>query len=404
MASSISPTTAISTGKWLKAFILGFLCAALRLIIRRPPASLEHARFLMPAYTGLGNFILKTPMIRALHQTFPEAEILVLAGNNYGTEFVLGESGVIRETLILRDNAPLGTKLAFFWQLRRRRIDVLFLPFDVQPSFLWFGALLAGIPIRVAQTWEHVDAALGKTHRMSWTRSVPTHTVPAEQGRHEIDLNYDLLDLLVPNVRRDRETFVSMAPATETLRRFGLEGQRYAVVQIGVANAGPTPRRWPAEHFLELVQRFHRAGLTVVLPGDRLEAENIHDFARKCVVPVLDLAGRTSVAEISAIISEAAVLVCHDSGLMHIGNAVRTPLVALFGSSDLPKVRPLAATSRVIFKNLPCAPCTGGFRMSEEEAFAACPIRFQCMRDISVEEVWQASGEVWRITGPKKSE
>ena len=118
---------------------------------------------------------------------------------------------------------------------------------------------------------------------------------------------------------------------------------------------------------------------------------------------MLDLAARTTVAEITAIIGGAAVLVCHDSGLMHIGNAVRTPLVALFGSSDLPKVRPLAATSRVIFKDLPCAPCTGGFRMSEEEAFAACPIRFQCMRDISVEEVWQACREVWRISGPEKA-
>lgn len=365
---------------------------------RECPLTAYRSQFsvLFPTYTGLGNFILKTPMLRALRQVFPEVRLDLLAGGRWGAEFVLGETGWVNQVWVLSENATPLQALRFFWRLRRERYDVVFLPFDTSPTFLWWGSLVAGIPVRVAHTWERVDRELGLPDRMGWTRAVPTHPVPVVRGRHETDLNFDLLDALYPGVERSYDTVVSSADPVATLRRFGLEPRRYVVVQIGVANRGLTPRRWPTEHFRELVRALAGLGWSVVLPGDRFEEEDIHQFAASCGVPVVDLAGRTTVAEVAAVICEAAGLVCHDSGLLHISNAVGTPLVALFGPSDLPKVRPMAPTSRVLFKGLPCAPCMAGFRMTEEEAFHACPIRYQCMRDISVEEVLAAVRQVAR--------
>jgi heptosyltransferase-2 len=68
-------------------------------------------------------------------------------------------------------------------------------------------------------------------------------------------------------------------------------------------------------------------------------------------------AGRTSLRELAALISECDVLVTNDSGPMHIGYAVGTPLVAIFGSTSPELTGPVGSGSRVIRKGLECAPC-----------------------------------------------
>jgi heptosyltransferase-2 len=74
---------------------------------------------------------------------------------------------------------------------------------------------------------------------------------------------------------------------------------------------------------------------------------------------------------------------------MHIGNALKTPLIALYGPTDYNYTHPMAETSAVIRKDLACAPCMANFAKTEQEAFNDCPFDFRCMELISVEEVFQ---------------
>jgi len=104
---------------------------------------------LISAYTGLGNFILKTPMIKKIRELYPEAKIDIIAGNRFGTEFVLKDSHIINDILILKDNSSFIQKVLFFLALRKKEYDVIFLPFDAQPLFLIIGSYLAGIKKRV---------------------------------------------------------------------------------------------------------------------------------------------------------------------------------------------------------------------------------------------------------------
>ena len=138
-----------------------------------------------------------------------------------------------------------------------------------------------------------------------------------------------------------------------------------------------------------------------------MERPIVDRFAAESSVSVLNLAGRTSVKEIASVIEGADALVCHDSGLMHVGNAVGTPLVALYGPTDHEYTRPLASTSVIIRNPLPCAPCMAGFAKTEEEAFRDCPINFECMRRITVTEVYEAVRERVRMRkndGPETNE
>ena len=129
--------------------------------------------------------------------------------------------------------------------------------------------------------------------------------------------------------------------------------------------------------------------------GDQKRKPVIDEFLfRRQPIEAVNIAGMTSIEEISTIIKHARLLVCHDSGLMHIGNAHRTPLVALHGPTDLVFTEPKASTSRVIRRSLPCIPCMRNFAKTEAEALRDCPIDVQCMRDLSVEEVYRACREM----------
>ncbi len=341
---------------------------------------------LIPGYAGLGNFIMMTPLFLALKREFPTARVILVAGNPWGAEFVLQDSGLVDRTVIVPEDAPLWRKLLAWFLLRRERVDVAFLPFNASPSHTWLGTLLAGAPIRIGHTLD----ALGRD--MGWTRAVLTHEVPLRLGAHESDLGLDLLDALLGRaLPRDPQTRVQPAPKTATLAKFNLVNRGYLVLQVSAANAQATPKRWPLENFVRLAELLHADGERIVLLGDRHDRAITDQFLAACPSPVLDLTGQTTVPEAAALLDGAKALVCHDSGLMHIGNAVGVPLVALFGPTDLAVTGPRAPTSRVLRPDaLPCIGCMKDFGKTETEALRDCRREVECMRAITAEQVLAA--------------
>jgi lipopolysaccharide heptosyltransferase II len=370
--------------KAIRKQVISITLRFLRCVEHKGTSSISEGTFLLPAYTGLGNFIMMTPMIRSLRSLFPSSKIYVLAGNAFGTEFVLDGTGLAEEILILREEASWLVKLRFFWKLRSKKIDVAFVPFDASPAFYRWGILVAGISRRIGHSIEVLHVP------MAWTRDAMTDLVPLRIGRHESDLHFDLLEVLSPGVARVYTTVVAQGDGSQALVRFDLVGKSYVVLQVSAANGMRSPKIWPSRGFSELARRLSAEGFEIVLAGDRMEQEVVSRFARESNAPVVNLAGKTSIGEIASIIRHAAALVCHDSGLMHIGNAVGTPLVALYGPTDYLYTRPMASTSMILRKDLPCAPCMAGFAKTEEEAYRDCEFEFQCMKRITVDEVLDA--------------
>ena len=93
---------------------------------------------------------------------------------------------------------------------------------------------------------------------------------------------------------------------------------------------------------------------------------------------VINLAGKTSLRELMALISQCAVFLTNDSGPMHIASALGIPLLALFGSTSAVRTGPYNG-GKVIHKHVACSPCYQ----------RVCPIDFRCMKHISTEEVYQ---------------
>jgi heptosyltransferase II len=95
---------------------------------------------------------------------------------------------------------------------------------------------------------------------------------------------------------------------------------------------------------------------------------------------VLSLAGKTTTMQLAAVLKQCRFLITNDTGPMHLAAALGIPTVALFGSSSPAWTGPFGKGHQVIYKNVECSPC---FQKT-------CPIGYQCLTGISVDEVYKA--------------
>lgn len=142
------------------------------------------------------------------------------------------------------------------------------------------------------------------------------------------------------------------------------------------AEYGPT-KRWPTGHFAELAQSIvtNNTNNQIILLGSKGDHSLAQEIEAKAKGDghIHNWCGDTSLDEAIALIGMSKAVISNDSGLMHIAAALKTPQVAIFGSSDPAHTPPLSDKAKVIWLNLPCSPC------HKRE----CPLgHLKCLNDI----------------------
>ena len=140
-------------------------------------------------------------------------------------------------------------------------------------------------------------------------------------------------------------------------------------------------KRWPLENFSLLIRELLQKGERIVLLGGK---ENIDQFSGLVHTErVINLVGKTSILETAIIINRAKVMISNDSGLMHMSTAVKTPVLAVFGST----VKELGfypwRSKNIVVENLnaQCRPCS---HVGKKK----CPKKhFKCMMEITPQMV-----------------
>lgn len=115
-------------------------------------------------------------------------------------------------------------------------------------------------------------------------------------------------------------------------------------------------RLWPAERFAAVIDRCQRElGAGAVLVGGPGEAAIIEDIRARCATAPVVLNETLSVPRLAALMSLFPVLLCHDSGPMHLAASVGVRVVALYGSQNAVIWRPLGPQHTVLQTSLPCS-------------------------------------------------
>lgn len=128
-------------------------------------------------------------------------------------------------------------------------------------------------------------------------------------------------ELEFPLNDHDHEHLSAVVGARGTLR----PGE-YACIHPG---ASVPERRWPAADFARVARDLAGRGLQIVITGTAAEQALARTVARDLPARTLDLAGRTDLGTLAALVAGARLLVCNDTGISHLAAALKIPSVVL---------------------------------------------------------------------------
>ena len=155
------------------------------------------------------------------------------------------------------------------------------------------------------------------------------------------------------------------------------------VIHTGARNGGA--KIWPAERWKELVVLItEKTGARLVTVGDEFERRTARSVIRS-TLRTRDLTGKTSLAELAAVVSRCDVLISGDSGPLHLATALGKRVVGLYGPTDPVLSGPFADDAIIVRAAIPCSPCY------DLRAPADCPFGDTlCMEWITPHQVMEA--------------
>ena len=109
------------------------------------------------------------------------------------------------------------------------------------------------------------------------------------------------------------------------------------------AARGPS-KRWPPDRFASVAARLaEENGCRVLVLGTRAERDLCEGMAHAAGPAAVSLAGETSLRDVACLLSLCRVVLCNDSGGMHLAAAAGTRVVAVFGMTDPETTGPLGS-------------------------------------------------------------
>ncbi|MEE2687228.1 MAG: glycosyltransferase family 9 protein [Chloroflexota bacterium] len=366
-------------------------------------------KYLIPEFSGIGDLIQKTPLIASITELDSEASIFIIGDNRWGALEVIDGSPMIKEvcnlTRLLNLRLPkvytnkevvkLYRKLSYVKKRRLKKwlADIEWDVFldssesDVPAVVIDMietskrGLILSNVDTSNSHRSSVLDHLVGRKKRLE------SKFVPLRKQRHDIDLNYDLLEAYVGNtITRTYNTWISLSSCPVKPARSEPFPKQYICLQPGAANGSPTPKRWNPTNFIDLSSRIiKKYSYGVVLLGDQGDSKKIIE---KYEWPdgVINLAGRTTVSQVCSLIKNAMCVVAHDSGIMHLANAMTVPLVALYGPTDHVRTRPFGLNSKILYSRTRAFSIMSRTEKSEEKLADEYP-NYEAMDGISVDDV-----------------
>jgi ADP-heptose:LPS heptosyltransferase len=179
--------------------------------------------------------------------------------------------------------------------------------------------------------------------------------------------------LELPILPEERRAFLDLRARLPVSRR------GYVCVHPGARLA---TRRWLPERFALVADRLALEGFSVILTGSASEAALVADIRQHMATTAIDLAGHTTLGTLAALVAGAELVVCNDTGMSHIADAVGTSSVVVCSGSDPERWQPLNHQQhRTLWHPVPCRPC----------AHHHCPTAHECAAGIGADMVIEMS-------------
>jgi ADP-heptose:LPS heptosyltransferase len=297
-------------------------------------ASLKRIAILR-ALGGLGDFLCIVPALRSLRAALPDAEI-VLVGLPTAKEWVNRFSYYLDRLLefpgypgLPEQHPQLQNIPAFLAEAQAQRFDLALQMHGsgqiTNPLMVLFGAKRnAGFFLPdcyCPDSASFLPYSIRESEVRRYLRLLNSLKIPTQSETLEF-----------PVSAQDEQ---ALRAVQETLQ---LHLDRYVCIHSGASVAN---RRWPIERFAEVADAIAQRGFQVVLTGSVEELTLTQAMAKAMRTDPINLAGCTSLGAMAALLKGAQFLVCNDTGVSHLADALQIPSVVIFTNADMARWAPL---------------------------------------------------------------
>lgn len=287
----------------------------------------------------IGDVILATPLIGNLKTAFPASKIdfLVKSGN----QSLLKNDPNLNEILVFDKKKKIKSLLELTKKIRAKKYDlVINLHRFASSGILTF---LSGAKQKLGFK--------KNPFYFAYTQSFP-HEIG--NGKHEVERNLELIKHLTSNQKKQPKLYPSSADF-EAIQMYQAENY-YCLAPASVWFTKQAPK----EIWLKLIAKLSAESSTIYLLGGPDDKELCEEIKVKTnAEKVINLAGKLSLMQSTALMKNAKRNFVNDSGPLHLASAMNAPVSAFFCSTTpLFGFGPLSDDSKIIeVENLPCRPC-----------------------------------------------
>lgn len=337
----------------------------------------EIKRVVVRGTNWVGDSVMTVPALRALRRVLPQAEITLAVRPS--AKDIFADADFIDQLLIYdRRNAFSIVPQVREWRKHQFDLAVLFQN-AFEAALIPF---LAGVPIRLGYATESRQALLthplplpdwrSARHEVFYYLYLITALEQLLFGKSEICEDVPDASLQISDARK--------AEAEDLLRAYGVRNSEPRVA-LCPGSINSRAKRWPAEAYAALADRLIDSQRQVLLIGSEAEADVTREVTSRMRQQPVVLTGKTSLSQITAVLSVVDLVVTNDTGPAHIAAALGRPTLVIFGPTNPLTTRPFAPEAEILRHPPDCAPCM----------LRDCPIDHRCMTAIEVNEVFEHS-------------
>ena len=342
--------------------------------------NIKRVCVIYPDPMGMGNFLQFLPILKKMQNILPHAHITLFHSKSGAVkEIVKNIPELYDEAEVFPLRMGLKSNLEFAWKYRDS-FDLIFMTFYTSYPVYTFLLSFSRAPYRIG----FVSSAGWRGYNDNLVN------IPFRMEKHvwEPDLYFRMLQPFGVNVKQDVQPYRLKLP--EKARKYAQKWLSDILVEDNTCIAihhGSNPnqkwKRWPLEHFAEIVRRLAKDKIYTIFLGSPEEGRELENIT----LPEnysFNLCGKASIMETAAILEKCDLLLCNDSGLMHLAVSVNTKVLAVYGPTDYERTFPRWGGCFAIRSSSKCSPCYGfdfhGMRTPDN-----CGL--ECLKQISVDEV-----------------
>ncbi len=339
-------------------------------------------KILLIRFWGIGSIIKSTPAVRAIRKGFPEAEIVFLTmSKNRG----LYDNSGLFDRIIYYDMETVsgiitGT-IGLISSLRKEMFDIA-VDMEFFSRYSAIVAYFSGALVKVG--FNTKGQGRERLYDMS-ARLVEVENRILTFCRLPKLLGIKVRDYSLEPVRFDDN---DRRKVDDIIRKSGIKKRSRLIVINPNAGDFALERLWPADRYARIADMAAgklKAG--VIFTGGPADTARVAHVIGLAKGQYLNIAGKTNLRQLAYLLTRTSVFITNDSGPMHIGFAMKTPTVALFGPDTPLRYGPLDTdNSTVLYKKTRCSPCI----KTANQNLIRCRFNQRCMRDITVDEVFSA--------------